>query len=152
MQTRWNLRIVSIITIMWLWYSVVFFYVYHCYRDLQKHLLHWCALVPLWCPEMWPEVWLLDVWGLVSGLTDVGGWYLQLHPQRRVGSHWWEWADDLLNGEHFYSNYRTNVSGPFFGYRGSRTGEPAFLWLLPGAISWHHIHRGNAEKDPLLWA
>lgn len=68
------------------WSLFFFFYVSHCNRDFQEHLLYWCALVPLWCPEMWPEIWLLDIRGLVSGLTDVGGRYHQLHRQRRVGS------------------------------------------------------------------
>lgn len=61
-------------------------YVSHLNRDLQEHLSHRCALVPLWRPEMWPEVWLLDVRGLVSGPEDAGGGYHWLHRQRRVGS------------------------------------------------------------------
>lgn len=61
-----------------------------CPRDLKEHLPHRCALVPLRCSEMWPEIWLLDARKLDCGPADVGGRYLQLHPQRRVGPDRWE--------------------------------------------------------------
>lgn len=56
-----------------------------CPRDLKEHLPHWCALVPVRCSEMWDEIWLLVSRKLDSGPAVVEDWYLQLHPQRRVG-------------------------------------------------------------------
>lgn len=35
-------------------------------------------------------------------------------------------------------------------HRGSRANQSALLWLLWGAVSWRHLHRGDAETDRLL--
>ncbi len=35
-------------------------------------------------------------------------------------------------------------------HRGSGTDKPAYLRVLWGDVPWHHVHRGDAETDPLL--
>lgn len=136
-----------------------FFFLPHWNRDLQKHLSHRCALVPIWCPEVWAEVWLLDVRGLVSGLADAGGRYQRLHCQWGVGSCRWghlKFSGSML-GQCFLPPWapERRVDGftrlcSIVSLRGSWTCAQGLLWMLWGAISRRHLHPGDAETDPLL--
>lgn len=164
-----KLRCLSVVCLFFFFFNVSL-----CNRGLQEHLCHWCPLVPFWHPEMWPAVWLLDIWRLVSGLTGAGDRHHRLHRQRRVGSCWWEglvvfnlW---MIDSQKYISDFvplflsvkseLLHNFWPHFCYtglcftashRGCWTKERTCLQVLLWAVSWSHLHRGNAKTDPLLW-
>lgn len=61
------------------------FWLFSLHRHFEEYMLHWRPLVPLWCAEVWFEVWLLDSQWLVDWPADAWGWYFQLYLKWRMG-------------------------------------------------------------------
>ena len=140
---------------------------------LQVHLQNWYYLVPIWWTNLWYEVWKLDLrW--IQGILQYYIFYTKLFAKCTISqqtnySYFINFQLDLIlkaqqgdlgtyvdNGEwHLIGeliSYLTFYPLQYLLFISRRACWEEFpdVWLLSGALPWHHLQDQHPEEDPVL--